>query len=61
MKRKESRRLLRRLDRVESRIDDVWCDARRSDHLADCRDALDLAIFQIGVAKGELIKQAKRK
>ncbi len=60
MKRKDARRLLRRLDRLESQIDDVWCDAR-SDRLADCRDALDLAIFQIGVAKAELIKQASRK
>lgn len=60
MKRKKARRLLRRLDRLEARIDDVWCEAR-SDRLADCRDALDLAIFQLGVAKGELIKQAARK
>ncbi len=60
MKRKKAHHLLRRLDRLESQIDDVWCDAR-SDRLADCRDALDLAIFQIGVAKAELIKQASRK
>ncbi len=60
MKRKKDRRLIRRLDRLEARIDDVWCDAR-SERLADCRDALDLAIFQIGVAKAELIKRTSRK
>lgn len=60
MRRKDARRLLRSLCRLEKRIDDVWCESR-GDRLADCRDALDLAIFQIGVAKGELIKQEGRK
>lgn len=60
MKRKKAHRLLSRLDQLEAQIDDVWCDAR-GERLADCRDAIDLAIFQIGVAKAELIKQTERR
>lgn len=60
VKKKKSRRLATRLEHLSERIDDVWSETN-GDRLFHCREALDRAIFELGRAQGELIKESTRK
>lgn len=60
VKKKKTWRFVGRLENLIEHIDDVWCKTN-GERLFRCREALDLAIFELGRAKGELIKEATRK
>lgn len=59
MKKKKARRLADRCDRLANRIDRVWVEIN-DDQLDACRKSLDAAMFEIGLAAGELLKESMR-
>ena len=60
VKKKKALRLADQLDRLSVEIDGVWRDANGK-RLWRFREALDQAIFHLGCANAELIKEATRK
>ena len=59
VKKKKARRLADRCDRLANRIDRVWVEIN-GDQLDVCRKSLDAAIFELGYAAGELLKESMR-
>ena len=60
VKKKKARRLADQCERLSKRINRVWCEINVG-RLDECRKSLDAAIFELGHAAGELLKESMRK